>query len=190
MKKVYMTLLLTAAALAPLKGVAQDEKQMQAWEAYMTPGEAHRMMAAEEGTWNCQMTFWMEPGGKPESYKSVAEIKMIMGGRYQEATYAGDMMGMPFQGKATTAFNNASKEYTMTWIDNMGTGIMVSNGSYDPETRSVVSKGEMVNPMDRTKTQFREVYSYVDENTRKIEMFDTKGGKEYKSMEILMKRVK
>ena len=42
--------------------------------------------------------------------------------------------------------------------------------------------------MNGEKTPYRETYTFVDANTRKMEMFDTKGGKKYKSMEIVMKR--
>lgn len=40
--------------------------QMKAWAEYARPGNPHKMMADETGTWNCDMTFWMEPNGKPE----------------------------------------------------------------------------------------------------------------------------
>ena len=57
--------------------------QMKAWQEYATPGNPHKMMADEVGTWNCDMTFWYEPNGKPEKANSVAVIRMILGGRYQ-----------------------------------------------------------------------------------------------------------
>lgn len=160
--------------------------QMKAWMDYATPGSPHKMMADETGTWNCEMTFWQEEGGKPEKATSTANIKMILGGRYQEASYQGTMMGQPFEGKSTLAYNNASKEYTTTFIDNMGTGMMVATGKFDEKTKSMELKGEMVNPVNGKKTPYREVYTIVDATTRKMEMYDTKNGKEYKSMEIIM----
>lgn len=162
--------------------------QMKAWMEYATPGSPHKMMADEAGTWNCDMTFWEEEGGKPEKASSTANIKMILGGRYQEANYQGTMMGQPFEGKSTLAYNNASKEYTTTFIDNMGTGMMVATGKYDDKTKSMELKGEMVSPINEKKTPYREVYTIVDATTRKMEMYDSKKGKEYKSMEIIMKK--
>ena len=162
--------------------------QMKLWIAYATPGDAHKMMAAETGTWNCDMTFWEEANGKPSKSTSTANVKMILGGRYQEAIYSGTMMGQPFEGKSTLAYNNASKEFTTTFIDNMGTGMMVATGKYDEANKSMNFKGDMVNPLNGKKTAYREVYTIVDANTRKMEMYDTKNGKEYKSMEIIMKR--
>lgn len=168
----------------PLDSVAQ----MKAWQAYATPGAPHKLMADEIGTWNCDMTFWSEPNGKAEKASSVADIKMILGGRYQEANYQGKMMGQPFVGRSTLAYNNASKEYTTTFIDNMGTGMMVAYGKYDDKTKSIELKGDVVNPMNGIKTPYRELYTIIDPKTRKMEMFDVKNGKEYKSMEIIMKK--
>ncbi|CAM3599446.1 DUF1579 domain-containing protein [Flavobacterium chungbukense] len=160
--------------------------QMKAWQEYATPGNPHKMMADEVGTWNCDMTFWYEPNGKPEKANSVAVIRMILGGRYQESDYKGTMMGQPFEGKSTLAYNNASEEYTTTFIDNMGTGMMVAMGKYDESKKSMEFKGEMVNPVNGKKTPYREVYTIVDPKTRKMEMYDVKNGSEYKSMEIVM----
>ena len=172
------------AAEQPLDSAAQ----MKAWAAYATPGNEHKLMADEVGTWNCEMTFWSEPNGKPEKATSTANVKMILGGRYQEAIYIGTMMGQPFEGKSTLAYNNASKEFTSTFIDNMGTGMMVGFGKYDEKTKSMELKGDMVNPMNGIKTPYREIYTIVDPKTRKMEMFDMKNGEEYKSMEIIMKK--
>ncbi|MCC9072344.1 DUF1579 domain-containing protein [Flavobacterium sp. F-65] len=169
-------------AEVPLDSVAQ----MKAWQAYATPGTPHKLMADEIGTWNCDMTFWSAPDGKPEKATSTADIKMILGGRYQEANYQGKMMGQPFVGRSTLAYNNASKEYTTTFIDNMGTGMLVAYGKYDDKTKSIELKGDMVNPMNGIKTPYRELYTIVDAKTRKMEMFDVKNGKEFKSMEIIM----
>lgn len=172
-------------AEAPMDSVAMQK----AWEAYMTPGEPHKMLAAEEGTWKNEMTFWMGADGEATKASSTAEIKMILGGRYQETNYKGDVMGMPFEGKATTAYDNATKEVVSTWIDNMGTGMMVLRGTYDDAAKAINSTGTMVDPMTGKERKVREVYTIVDDNTRKMEMFETvAGGEEYKSMEIVMKR--
>ena len=168
--------------------VPMDSIAMQkAWEAYMTPGDAHKMMAAEEGKWNNEITFWM--GSEEEKATSTAEVKMIMGGRYQVGKYTGDMMGMAFEGQSTLAYDNATKEYISTWIDNMGTGLGVLRGTYDEARKSTTLTGSMVDPITGKEKQVREVYTIVDDNTRKMEMYETGAdGKENKTMEIVMKR--
>lgn len=168
----------------PMDSVAMQ----QAWMKYMTPGKQHKMLADETGKWDCEMIFFMEPGGDPQMAKSTADIKMIMGGRYQEAMYKGQMMGAPFEGRSTIAYDNAAEEYTSTWIDNMGTGLMVMKGKMNDSTNSLIFTGEGIDPTTGKTCKMREVYTIVDENTRKMEMYDNKTGEEHKSMEIIMKR--
>lgn len=167
-----------------------DSAAMQkAWEAYMAPGKIHEMLAAEEGTWSNDMTFWMGPNAEPQKATSTAEIKMIFGGRYQKINYSGDMMGMPFEGMATMAYDNASEELISTWIDNMGTGMLVMRGKFNEADSTITLKGSMVDPMTGKEIQVREVYTIVDENTRKMEMFYSYPSREeFKSMEIIMTR--
>jgi hypothetical protein len=170
---------------APMDSVAMQK----AWEAYMTPGEPHKRMAAEEGKWNDELTFWMGPDAPPEKATATEEVKMIMGGRYQVSTTTGEMMGMPFEGRGTLAYDNATNEYISTWIDNMGTGLSVMRGKYDEASKSTTLTGTMVDPMTGKEKQMKQVYTIIDDNTRKIEMFETaQGGGEYKNMEIVMKR--
>lgn len=173
-----------AAAEAPMDSVAMHK----AWEAYATPGDMHKMLASDAGAWNNEMTFWMAPDAKPEKYTSTCDVKMILGGKYQQTAYKGNMMGMPFEGLGTIGFDNASKEFTSTWIDNMGTGMMVMRGKYDEATKTTTLHGKMMDPMTGKETECREVYTYVDATTRKMEMFDNKGNGEFKSMEIIMKK--
>lgn len=160
--------------------------EMKAWEAYMTPGSEHKMMASETGSWNNQMTFWHDADSPAEKATSTAEIKMIMGGRYQESNYKGDMMGMPFEGRGTLAFDNATKEYISTWVDNMGTGMMVMKGKMNADGKTIEMNGEMVDPVNGKPMKCREVYTITDAKTRKMEMFCSGKGKEFKMMEIVM----
>ena len=163
----------------------------KAWEEYMMPSEPHKILALENGKWNEEMTMWMEPGGEPMKNTMIAESKMIYGDRFQETTHKGDFMGMPFEGKSTLGFNNASQEYTSTWIDNMSTGIMILTGKYDEATKTINFSGTAVDPITKKEKAVRETYTIVDENTRKMEMFDVDyNGKEYKNMEIVMTRKK
>ncbi|AWI26635.1 DUF1579 domain-containing protein [Flavobacterium pallidum] len=175
-----------AEAEKPMDSIAMQK----AWEAYATPGEMHKRLAADNGTWNEEMTFWMGPDAKPQKSTAVAQNKMIFNGLYQESTHKGMVMGMPFEGKSTVGFDNAAQEYVSTWIDNMGSGIMMMKGKYDAASKTVNMSGECVDPMTKAPKKIREVWTVVDENTQKMEMFDTANGKEYKSMEIVMTRKK
>ncbi len=163
----------------------------KAWMEYATPGDAHKRMAKDNGVWDEDMTSWQHEGAEPMKMKMTAEIKSVFDGKYQEAVHKGDFMGMPFEGKSTLAYDNASKEYISTWIDNMSTGIMVMRGNYDEAAKTFKMEGEVIDPVTKKMKKMREVITMVDENTQKMEMYDTGyDGKEFKSMEITMKRKK
>ena len=163
----------------------------KAWADYATPSKAHEMLAKDTGTWDAEMTFWMPDSPEPQKYKSVAEYKMILDGKYQEGMYKGNMGEMPFEGRGITAYDNASKEYIATWIDNMGTGMLVSRGQYDEANKTLTFNGAMVDPVTGKEKKIKEIITYIDENTQKMEMFDIDAnGKEFKNMEILSKRRK
>lgn len=163
---------------------------MKAWGEYMTPGDVHKMLADDNGTWNVEMLMWMPGSPEPSKYTSTATSKMILGGRYQETRYTGMMDGQPFEGISTVGYNNASKMIESTWVDNMGTGVMMVSGTWDDASKTMKLAGEMPDPMNNGKMKkFREEFSIVDANTRKMLMFDQgPDGKEYKSMELTMTR--
>ena len=155
-----------------------------------TPGQQHAMLAKGDGKWTAEMTMWMSPDAAPMVAKSDAVNKMVFGGRYQQTTFKGDFMGMPFEGASTTGYDNAKKMFFTTWMDNMSTGLMNMEGTWDDASKSISFKGKMLCPANGKECEMREVYKIVDDNTHIMEMYgpDMKTGKEYKSMEIKFSR--
>ena len=114
-----------------------------------------------------------------------------MGGRYQSATHTGTMMGMPFEGVSTLGYDNAKKKFVNTWIDNMGTGIMVLEGNWDEATKTVNLSGKCVaaDMGDGSEMTVRQTLKIVDKDHHEMQMFVTpQGGKEMMNMEIMYTR--
>jgi hypothetical protein len=163
---------------------------MKNWEAYMTPGDMHTMLAKSAGTWASDITMF-NPGAPPSTSTGTAVNKMIMGGRYLEGTNTGNMMGMPFEGRSITAYDNAKKVFINSWIDNMGTGIMNMEGTWDDATKSINFKGKGMDPMTMKESDYKETFKMVDDNTQMMEMYGPgPDGKEAKMMEIKFTRKK
>ena len=82
MKKIafFIGAVLFISAFSGLQ--AQDEAAMKAWQAYMTPGDVHKMIAESDGSWNEEVTMWMTPDAAPTKSTATVENKMILGGRY------------------------------------------------------------------------------------------------------------
>jgi hypothetical protein len=167
---------------------AQTEEESKRWMAYMTPGEVHKLMASWDGEWNESITMWMAPGAPPQEMKSTCVNRMLLGGRYQESRHLGDFGGMPFEGISTMAWDNISKQFINTWIDNLGTGMMVLNGKWDEASKTIQLKGEMMDPMSGQNIPIRQVLKIIDNNTHIMEQYNTKNGKEFKTMEIKFTR--
>lgn len=168
---------------------ADQQAEMQAWMEYSTPGDIHKMLATSDGDWTGEVTVWMAPDAPPTTSTANSSNKMILGGRYQESTISGNMMGMPFEGVGVTGYDNAKKKFVSTWIDNMGTGIMNMEGTWDEGTKTVNFTGQQIDPLTGKMCDIRETYTIVDANNQVMEMFVTKPGeKEMKTMEIKLVR--
>jgi len=157
-----------------------------------TPGPMHAMLAKSDGAWVGETTMWMKPGAPPTKGTGTSTNKMIFGNRYQQSTFKGDFMGMPFEGTGTTGYDNAKKVFFTTWMDNMSTGMMNMEGAWDDATKSINFKGKMLCPANGKEMEMREVYKIVDDNTQIMEMYgpDMQTGKEFKHMEIKLTRKK
>lgn len=162
---------------------------MKNWMAYSTPGDMHKLIASWNGTWNGEVTMWHAPGAPPQTSKSTAANKTVLGGRYQVSNHTGSMMGMPFEGMSTLAYDNAKKVFISTWIDNMGTGLMKLEGPWDEASKSITFTGKCVDPASGTgqEMNIREVYRIIDDRAHVMEMYGPgPDGKEFKMMEIKM----
>ena len=187
MKKTIITASILFAAFCCN---AQTDAEMKAWQAYMTPGEPHKMLAKSNGTWNGDVTMWT-PGAPAQKSKSVAVNKMIMNGLYQQSTHKGTMWGKPFEGISTVGYDNGRKVYVSTWIDNMGSGIMLMEGTWDDATKSIAFKGTCTDPSSGNVMNVRETFKIIDDKTQMMEMYmPGPDGKEFKTMEIKFTKAK
>lgn len=187
MKKI---LLLSATLISFALCTYAQTAEEKAWMAYMTPGEQHNMLAGDNGIWTEEISFYMAPGAAPTTSTAKCVNEMILGGRYQKSTHTGDMMGMPFEGIGITGYDNGRKIWFSTWVDNMGTGIMYSEGTYDVAKKLVELKGTTTDPSTGKAMAFRQTIRQIDKDTQEMEMFTVTNGKEFKSMVITSKRNK
>jgi len=175
---------------APPPAMPDSATMMKNWQGYMTPGDMHKMMASWDGTWDGEVTMW-NPGQPEQKSTTKAVNKTIMGGRYQVSNHNGNMMGMPFEGMSTLAYDNAKKVFISTWIDNMGTGMMKMEGPWDAATKTITLAGKGMDPATLMERDYRETFAIIDDNTQLMTMYGPgPDGKEAKMMEIKFTRKK
>jgi len=147
------------------------------------------MLATRVGTSKAEVKMWMDPSQPPSTSEATTVTEAMLGGRYFKSTHTGTMMDMPFEGYEISGYDNVKKEFFNVWMDNMGTGIMVSTGTYDEATQTLTFTGQMTEPMG-TEMSVREVVKATDNDHSTFEMYVDMGGKEMKNMEINYTRVK
>lgn len=162
--------------------------------------ENHKLLGDLAGTWNYTVKFWMnpDPSAKPQESKGVAVRKPMMNGRFYALDVSGKMQ-MPgedgkmkdvnFKGMGLEAYDNVKKKFVSTWMDNMGTGIMISEGTYDPATKTFTYTGEY-EAIPGMNTKIRETVKIVDKDHHLFEWFENRGGQDVKTMEINYARAK
>jgi hypothetical protein len=161
---------------------------MAAWQKAMTPGPPHERLAAQAGEWKIEVTMWMEPGAPPMVSEGTASRQMVMGGRHLQEDVVSTFMGMPFEGRAVSGYDNVTGKYWSTWVDNMSTGLMSSEGTWDEATATGTFVGTVVDPLTGAEKEVKNVMRIVSPDKEVHEMWDTVEGEPYKSMEIVYQR--
>jgi hypothetical protein len=182
----------TPVADATPSAAAQPSQQemMAAMMKMATPGPEHAALSPLAGSWKTVTKMWNSPAGEPMTSEGTCERSWVMGGRYLVANYKGVFGDMPFEGMEVLGYDNLKKQYVSSWVDNMGTGIMMSQGSaMDPSAHSFTLSGSMTDPMGNASTM-RGVTNIVDGNTYTMTMYANDRGQEAKMMEITYSRVK
>ncbi len=181
-----------ASAPAPAPPAAVDSATAaRNWQAYMTPGEQHKMLASWSGTWDGDMTMWMAADAPPTTAKGKAVYQSILNGLYSSSVHTGTMMGMPFEGRSMVGFDHHKKVFVTSWVDNMGSGIMHMEGPWDEATNTLTLKGKMFDPTTGQEGEYREVLKVVDDKHQVMEMYGPgPDGKEFKMLEIKSTKVK
>ena len=169
---------------------AEEKAAMEAWQKFATPAEAHQKLAGMVGTWDAEVTSWMSPGA-PTKSKGTSVNRAVMGGRWIEQKFTGDMMGMPFEGLGYTGYDNFKKKYMGTWMDNMSTAVMISEGTFDGAGKVMTQASTMDDVMTGKPSTVRMTTTVVSPDEHLFEMFGPDpSGKEVKQMEIRYKRRK
>jgi hypothetical protein len=174
-----------AATKRKKKPAASDEQaQMEAWQRTMTPGPGHARFEPMVGTWTAKTTMTMGPGAPKMVSEGVSDHRLILGGRYLEQHYRGTAMGMPFEGRGYTAYDNARGRYVGTWMDTFGTGMMHSVGSGKPSAKRMDFEAESHDPSGK-RMKFDCALKVRDKDHHTYEMWTkAPGGKRYRCMLI------
>jgi hypothetical protein len=145
------------------------QKAMEVWEELATPGERHKLLASRVGNWSTKSRHWMEAGKPPMEFAGFCERKMILGGRYLQEEFSGEMMGKRFTGIGAIGYDNNTKKYVATWMDTMSTGIYFFEGTASQDGKTISLESRFNDPIKGPGT-WHLVTRIVDKNTEVAEM--------------------
>jgi hypothetical protein len=182
-----------AEEAAAAKKTPSQEEMMAAMMKAATPGPEHAKLKTLEGNWTADVTATDPASGKEEKSTGTMKNQMILGGRYLKQDYSGTMMGMPFKGGGLVGYDNVKKKYTMLWVDEMSTQMMMSEGTFDESAKTLTTMCTMDCPVGETATKktFKQVVTMSDDDHHTYDMFEvTPDGKENKVLTIKYTRAK
>jgi hypothetical protein len=183
-----ITLLVANAVLAAdaPKPTADQQAMMDKMMKAATPGAPHEMLKKMAGEWSCTVKYKMDPAQDWQQATSTATVTALMDGRYIQEVATGEMMGQPFNGMGLYGYDNVLGKYVSSWVDNMGTGIMQSQGTADASGKVINWNGVMSDPLTGKLAKSRMVMTVVDDDHHTFEMYGTPPGakKEMKTMTI------
>jgi hypothetical protein len=152
------------------------------------PTAEHKIVTADEGTWDATVKSFMgPPGAQPSVSKGVEVNTVLPGGLWLLSRFQGEFGGMAFEGRGQFGYDPVAKKYVGTWIDSMSPTLSVLEGSYDPATRTMTYVGNGVDATTRSKFAQKMVTTTSGDGTRVFTLYLTSnetGGKEAKMMEI------
>src|ERR1700736_4467082 len=164
----------TSTSAAPS---AEEMKQMMELAKL---NDNHKLLASTAGTWSYTVKMWMDPKGKPTESTGTATREAIMEGRYVRGEYHGKfkmpgadgkMTEMNFIGMSMDGYDNVKKKFVSGWVDNLGTGIMTMDGTYDAATKAFTYTGEY-EVMPGMKEKVREVIKMTDATHMTMEYYE------------------
>lgn len=171
----------------------EEQEMMKKMAAFATPGPNHKYLESFTGDWTAEVKMWMQPGQPPVTTQYKMTSEMIMGGRYFHYHVKGSFMGMPFEGKSIIGYDNFKKKFVSMWIDNMGTGIYMTEGTLDKTGKVRTETGLWDDIATGGKVKVKMVTKSGDKDKFLFEMYyagGMYGPKEVKAMEIAYTRKK
>jgi len=168
---------------------SEMDQMMKVYEKAAEPGPNHKRLAVLAGNWNCVVRPAAGGGETPAETKGTIQRKWILGGRYLQENYDGQLMNKPFSGMGIFGYDNINQRYECLWIDTMMTGFLTLTGDWDTTGKALTFTGTYDDPVTKAPRKMKMVFRIESESKNTFEMYDfLPDGKEMKTMEIVATR--
>jgi hypothetical protein len=161
------------------------EEMMKKVQAAGTPGAGHKALNAFAGNWKAEVKCFMNPDGPADVSHATSKGSWILGGRFLEQEFHGEMMGKPFAGRWLLGFDNTKQKFKSVWVDDMSTAMITSEGRGENGNKVITLEGKADCPGTGQKdVTMKQVFRVLSPDKHIVEM--SHDGQ--KSMEITYTR--
>lgn len=180
-----------AGQVNPALNEVDPAKAMQEWMAMSSPGVAHEKLKAMEGSYKTTTRVWQAPGAQPLESQGKASFKMILGGRFLQQDFEGQMMGMPQLGLGLLGYDNHRKQFMGVWCDTFSTTMYTMAGGLSKDGKTITMFGEMDEPSTK---EIGKIIKWVtrqqDKDTFFFEAWEVQYGEPFLVMQVQYERTK
>ncbi len=171
---------------------AGDQKKDADGPPKVERGPEHKVLESLTGTFVADVKFYFPDPTKPTTSKGIMTRKMILGGNFLQENFSGEFFGSKFAGMGVVGFDGNKKKFVTSWVDSMSTSMMLLEGTYNPDKKTLTSVGDDYEPNEKKKMKARDVLKIVSADVQTFEMYRLPEGadKEIKIMDITYTRKK
>jgi hypothetical protein len=183
----------TAAAAQPQLPPGWTKEDFARFIAAATPGKMHERLQQDVGVWSGKNTMWMAPGADPIVTDATSTVTSLYDGKFIRAEFKGEMPGMgPYDGLMISGYDNITKKFVSTWIDNVSTSMAQGEGELSKDGKTLTWTYTCNCPLQTKPITMRQVETITGPGQKRLEMFgpEPKSGKEYQMMRIELTKTK
>lgn len=154
----------------------EEIKQMMDEQSKRAP--QHDNLKPLVGTFEAEMNFLMEPGGKPDVSHGTTTNKWILGEKFVQMDFKGDVMAYgvkyPFQGMGVLGFDKLTGEYNMMWVDSLSTTMIAATGKAGENPKEISATDTVMSMMGEAET--KHVYKIESNDKHTLEFWQSMPG--------------
>lgn len=169
---------------------ARPETPEEKFARISSPGEHHAHLGRQAGEWEAEIRIWAAPETEPIVTPGVIESHWILGGRFLETTFRGELFGEPFEGKGVDGYDNYAKKYVGTWRDNLGTLTLLFKGECTDDGTVRTMMADLTDPISGKALRNKAVTTFsLEEDTYTYASFlVAPDGTEFQNFEMKARR--
>jgi hypothetical protein len=168
----------------PVETSEERMAKVAAMESRMI-GPMHHLLVQWSGHWREEMKVWTNSKADPAIYLLEREARIVGEGKFLTINTRGQLGHEPYEAQSVIGFDNGKQKFVKTWFDNLGTSILVLEGTYNEKENLIDFEGSTINPATRKPVRIHQIMRLTDPNSQLLEVYsEKKDGTEFKSMEI------